>query len=67
MSDTLWDTASRPGSCAWASSRIWDLVVVGGGTAGIVGAKTAARLGAQVLLIERGQPGGDCAHASTEK
>ena len=60
MSDTLWDTASRPRSCAWASSRIWDLVVVGGGTAGIVGAKTAARLGAQVLLIERGQPGGDC-------
>jgi pyruvate/2-oxoglutarate dehydrogenase complex dihydrolipoamide dehydrogenase (E3) component len=38
----------------------WDLVVVGAGTAGIVGAKTAARLGARVLLVERERPGGDC-------
>lgn len=38
----------------------WDLVVVGGGTAGIVGATTAARLGAHVALIERDRPGGDC-------
>jgi pyruvate/2-oxoglutarate dehydrogenase complex dihydrolipoamide dehydrogenase (E3) component len=38
----------------------WDLVVVGGGTAGIVGAKTAARLGARVALIERDRTGGDC-------
>jgi len=38
----------------------WDLIVVGGGTAGIVGAKTAARLGARVLLVERERTGGDC-------
>jgi pyruvate/2-oxoglutarate dehydrogenase complex dihydrolipoamide dehydrogenase (E3) component len=38
----------------------WDLLVVGGGTAGIVGAKTAASLGASVLLVERDRPGGDC-------
>ncbi len=38
----------------------WDLVVVGGGTAGIVGAKTAARLGSKVLLVERDRTGGDC-------
>ncbi|MFH5822896.1 dihydrolipoyl dehydrogenase family protein [Georgenia sp. AZ-5] len=38
----------------------WDLVVVGGGTAGIIGAKTAAGLGARVALIERDRPGGDC-------
>jgi len=37
-----------------------DLVVVGGGTAGIVGAKTAASLGADVVLVERDEPGGDC-------
>lgn len=37
-----------------------DLVVVGGGTAGIVAAKTAARLGARVTLIERDRTGGDC-------
>ncbi|WP_338748183.1 dihydrolipoyl dehydrogenase family protein [Janibacter alittae] len=38
----------------------WDLLVVGGGTAGIVGAKTAARLGARVLLVEQERTGGDC-------
>lgn len=42
------------------SARPWDLVVIGGGTAGIVGAKTAASLGARVLLIERERTGGDC-------
>jgi pyruvate/2-oxoglutarate dehydrogenase complex dihydrolipoamide dehydrogenase (E3) component len=39
---------------------VWDLLVVGGGTAGIVAAKTAAGLGASVLLVERERPGGDC-------
>ena len=48
----------RPSTAA--DARVWDLVVVGGGTAGIVSAKTAARLGASVLLIERDEPGGDC-------
>lgn len=42
------------------SGELWDLVVVGGGTAGIVGAKTASRLGARVLLVERERTGGDC-------
>ncbi|MDZ7883645.1 MAG: FAD-dependent oxidoreductase [Mycobacterium sp.] len=37
-----------------------DLVVVGGGTAGIVAAKTAARFGVSVVLIERERTGGDC-------
>jgi len=45
---------------ATVARRPWDLVVVGGGTAGIVGAKTAARLGARVLLIECARTGGDC-------
>ena len=40
--------------------EVWDLIVVGGGTAGIVAAKTAANLGAKVLLIERHKTGGDC-------
>ncbi|WP_205787342.1 dihydrolipoyl dehydrogenase family protein [Specibacter cremeus] len=39
---------------------LWDVVVVGGGTAGIVGARTAAGLGARVLLVERDRTGGDC-------
>ena len=45
---------------AAAQDEPWDLLVVGGGTAGIVGAKTAARLGARVLLVERHRTGGDC-------
>lgn len=39
---------------------VWDFLVVGGGSAGIVAAKTAASLGASVQLIERDRPGGDC-------
>ena len=38
----------------------WDLLVVGGGTAGMIGAKTAAGFGARVLLVERERTGGDC-------
>ena len=38
----------------------WDLLVIGGGTAGIVGAKTAAGFGARVLLVEAERTGGDC-------
>ncbi len=37
-----------------------DLLVIGGGTAGIVGAKTAARLGARTVLVEYARTGGDC-------
>ncbi|RJT81076.1 FAD-dependent oxidoreductase [Arthrobacter cheniae] len=42
------------------SNDVIDLLVVGGGTAGIVGAKTASRLGARVVLVERARTGGDC-------
>ena len=38
----------------------YDLVVVGGGTAGLVCAAGAAGLGARVALAERGLLGGDC-------
>ena len=37
-----------------------DLAVIGGGTAGLVGAQTAAGLGARVVLIEERRTGGDC-------
>jgi pyruvate/2-oxoglutarate dehydrogenase complex dihydrolipoamide dehydrogenase (E3) component len=54
-------------SATWASddvtppdARAWDLLVVGGGTAGIVAARTAAGFGASVLLVERDRIGGDC-------
>ena len=38
----------------------WDLIVMGGGTAGIVAAKTGVELGAKVLLVESDRTGGDC-------
>jgi pyruvate/2-oxoglutarate dehydrogenase complex dihydrolipoamide dehydrogenase (E3) component len=44
------------------SSSLYDLVVIGGGTAGLVASRTAAGLGARVVLVEREErgPGGDC-------
>src|SRR5512134_4009555 len=38
----------------------YDLVVIGGGTAGLVSAMGAAGLGARVALVERHLLGGDC-------
>jgi len=38
----------------------WDLLVIGGGTAGLLAARTAAGFGASVLLAERDRTGGDC-------
>ena len=38
----------------------WDLVVIGGGSAGLIASKTAAGFGASVLLIEQDRLGGDC-------
>ena len=39
---------------------VYNLVVIGGGTAGLVSAAGAALLGAKVALVERGLTGGDC-------
>jgi len=41
-------------------SRRYDLVVLGGGTAGLVSSLIAAGGGARVALIERERTGGDC-------
>jgi pyruvate/2-oxoglutarate dehydrogenase complex dihydrolipoamide dehydrogenase (E3) component len=38
----------------------YDLIVIGGGAAGLGTARAAARAGARTLLISDGQPGGDC-------
>jgi dihydrolipoamide dehydrogenase len=40
-----------------------DLVVVGAGPAGVAAALAGRRAGAQVVLVERGLPGGTCVHA----
>jgi pyruvate/2-oxoglutarate dehydrogenase complex dihydrolipoamide dehydrogenase (E3) component len=41
-------------------SGAYNLVVIGGGTAGLVTAAIASAIGARVALIERGLMGGDC-------
>ncbi len=43
-----------------ASHSIVDLLVVGGGTAGIVGSMAAAGFGASTVLVEQDRTGGDC-------
>src|SRR5450432_492302 len=48
------------------TQNAYDLAVIGGGPAGIVGATTAASLGARVVLIDRyGQLGGAGANTGT--
>jgi pyruvate/2-oxoglutarate dehydrogenase complex dihydrolipoamide dehydrogenase (E3) component len=39
---------------------VYDLVAIGGGTAGLVAAGGAALLGARAALVERAYLGGDC-------
>src|SRR5687767_15644158 len=41
-------------------ATLYDLVVIGGGTAGLVCAAGAAGLGARVAIVERHRLGGDC-------
>jgi dihydrolipoamide dehydrogenase len=41
-------------------SEIYDLIVIGGGSAGLVAAGGAAILGARVALVEKNKLGGDC-------
>src|SRR5256885_2050573 len=43
-----------------APSDTYDLIVIGGGTAGLVTASGCARLGRRVALIDRAALGGDC-------
>ncbi len=61
MTNTIATPSSWPSDALQSPDGVpWDLLVIGGGTAGLVGAKTAAGLGATVLLVERARTGGDC-------
>jgi pyruvate/2-oxoglutarate dehydrogenase complex dihydrolipoamide dehydrogenase (E3) component len=43
---------------------VYDLVVIGGGAGGLSVATAAARLGARVALVEKGELGGECTHTA---
>jgi len=43
-----------------AKSTAYDIVVIGGGSAGLTAAKFGARFGKRVLLVEKARLGGDC-------
>lgn len=38
----------------------YDIVIIGAGAAGLIGARLAAKLGAKVALVDRARIGGDC-------
>lgn len=60
-SERTWLEHVRPeGWSAPTPEPKYDLVVIGGGTAGLVCAMGAAGLGARVALVERHRLGGDC-------
>ena len=56
----LIENCRAPGRLNPTPSGKYNLVVIGGGTAGLVSAAGAAGLGAKVALIERNLLGGDC-------
>jgi pyruvate/2-oxoglutarate dehydrogenase complex dihydrolipoamide dehydrogenase (E3) component len=56
----LIDQVRPPGWRNPEPAPLYDLVVIGGGTAGLVCAAGAAGLGARVAIIERNRLGGDC-------
>ncbi|MGH3570245.1 MAG: dihydrolipoyl dehydrogenase family protein [Pseudonocardiaceae bacterium] len=60
MNASAWAPAAERTVVAPVEGGVWDLLVIGGGTAGLVGARTAASLGASVLMVERDCTGGDC-------
>lgn len=43
-----------------SENEIIDLVIIGGGSAGLIAAKGAGNVGASVVMIEPNPPGGDC-------
>lgn len=54
------EPGERHGADTQPGGDVWDLLVIGGGTAGLLGARTAASFGTSVLMVERARTGGDC-------
>jgi glycine oxidase len=47
-----------------ASVKTWDVIIIGGGIIGLSLAISLRKRGAQVLVIERGEPGHEASHAA---
>jgi len=53
-------SSSSSGSNGSSNSKNYDLVVIGGGSAGLTAAKFAATFGKSAVIIEKARMGGDC-------
>ena len=47
-----------------ACVKTWDVIVVGGGIIGLSLARELRKYGAEVLVVERGEPGREASHAA---
>ena len=54
------NAAAALSATAYSSARSYDLVVIGGGSAGLTAAKFAATFGFKAVIVERAKLGGDC-------
>src|SRR6187397_894318 len=52
--------SNRAAGASAKDSGVYNVIVIGGGTAGLVTAAGTASLGGRVALIERNKMGGDC-------
>jgi NADPH-dependent 2,4-dienoyl-CoA reductase/sulfur reductase-like enzyme len=57
---TLLDNVHPLGWTNPTPDGVYNIVIIGGGTAGLITAAVAASMGARTALIERGFLGGDC-------
>ena len=60
MSETTSEVEEVNHCTATGDGEVIDLVIIGGGSAGLVAAKGAGNVGASVVMIEPNPPGGDC-------
>ena len=53
---------AKPELAKLTLAKPWDLIVIGGGSAGLTAATMGGRVGARTLLVDKEALGGDCLH-----